>query len=75
MGRRVQVYEDFEDSRYAERYGTVVAVSTEVEEHYPQGRVAVRLVIDEMYALLHFKRDRVPQPVWFRPGDLDRSPE
>lgn len=75
IGRRVQVYEDVQDQRYAERFGTVVAVSTETDETYPQGRVGVRLVIDELYAKLYFSRDRVPQPVWFKPGDLDRSPD
>lgn len=73
---KVQVYDDVEDSRYAGRIGTVVGVHDERDPPlYPHGRVAVRLVIDELYAKLYFSRPRVPSPVWFKPSDLDREPD
>lgn len=68
----MQVTEDFEDDRYAGRIGTVVDVVDERDPIYPHGRVAVRLVYDELFAKLYFKRDRVPQPIWFKPNYLER---
>lgn len=76
VGRRVQVYEDVQDDRYAGRFGTVMRVHDVPEPPvYPHGRVAVLLVIDELYARLYWNRARVPQPVWLKPNDLDRSPD
>jgi len=76
-GRRVQVHEDVQDARFAGRLGTVVSVVDEPDEEYPRGRVAVRLAVDELYASLFGRPagSKQPNPVWFKPGDLDRNPE
>ena len=69
-GQRVSVVEDFDQDRYAGRHGTVVSTSTEREDIYPQGRVEVRLMIDELYSALF--GGRPPKTVWFKPSDLER---
>ena len=69
-GQRVTVLEDYRQDRYAGRHGVVVSTSTEREEIYPQGRVEVRLVIDELYSAAF--GGRPPKTVWFKPNDLER---
>lgn len=71
-GQRVQVYEDMEDSRYAEKIGTVVSTVEEGDDIYPHGRVEVRLVYDELMTLRYFSRTRAPKTVWFKPNYLER---
>lgn len=74
-GQRVQVREDVSDVRLRERFGTVVdTVVDDRDEIYPGGRVAVRLVVDELYAKL-YGRPRPPDPIWIKPSDLDRRTE
>lgn len=70
----MQVYDDVSDNRFAGRFGEVVAVHEERDEVYPHGRVEVLLAIDRLYATF-FMRPRGPNPVTFKPNDLDRSPE
>ena len=66
----MSVTEDFDEDRNAGRHGTVVAVSLERDDIYPHGRVAVALVIDELYSKLF--GGRPPKAVWFKPNYLER---
>lgn len=66
------VAEDHSDARLAGRFGTVVETVAEREELYPGGRVAVRLVIDELYQRLYWTAGQKPKPVWFKPSDLEK---
>ncbi len=64
------MYEDYNDSLFAGRIGTVVSVCTDADETYPRGRVEVRLELDKLYERLY--RTSPPKTVWFKPNDLEK---
>lgn len=70
VGTKVAVEADYFDERFAGRIGSVETTVDDEDRRYPQGRVGLRLVVDELY--LAAFGGPPPKTVWFRPSDLER---